>query len=268
MLSKLELGIDAFTKIRKSSDQLGILFLATPFGIDEVSQIAALGAPAIKTASTDLTNRPLLDAAIATGLPLIVSTGAATEHEICEAVAHIATQAARERLILMHCVSSYPTPLGHANLRAIARLTEMFSLPVGFSDHTTSVETGAYAVAAGACVLEKHFRLDANAAGPDHAISLEPAQLAEYVRRVREAEAALGTGTVGMIEIEQSVREVARRSIVAAMDIAKGAVLSPSMLALKRPGTGIAPEMMNSLVGRRTRRPIAADTLVAWEMVE
>lgn len=268
MLRKLELGPSEFAQIKARCDDRGVLFLATPFGVNEVREIARLGTPAIKTASTDLTNWPLLDAAIATGLPLVVSTGAATEHEICEAVAHIARRGARDRLVLLHCVSSYPTPLEKANLRAIGCLHDMFDLPVGFSDHTTSLETGGHAVACGACVLEKHFTLDRKAAGPDHALSLEPPQLTEYIRRVREAESALGTGGIGMTNIEHSVRAVARRSVVAAVEIPRGAVISQAMLALKRPGTGLAPEMIPNLLGRRARQTIPADALLAWSMLE
>jgi sialic acid synthase SpsE len=208
-----------------------------------------------------------MNAALGTKLPLIVSTGAANEYEIRQAVSRIAARGARDRLILLHCISCYPTPVQHANLRAIARMAEVFGVPVGFSDHTTSEDAGAYAVAAGACVLEKHFTLDRSASGPDHALSLEPSQLRAYVAHVREAESALGCGTLGMSEIEKPVRDVARRSVVSAVAIPAGAVLTDSMLTLKRPGTGISPDCMAGLVGRRTRQTIPADTPLEWGML-
>jgi sialic acid synthase SpsE/CMP-N-acetylneuraminic acid synthetase len=268
MLSKLQLSPDQFGRIKQQCVDRGVTFLATPFGIQEAGCVAQLGAPAIKLASTDLANWRLIDAAIDTGLPLIASTGAATEHEICEAVMHITAKGARTRLILLHCVSCYPTPIDRANLRAIAQLADMFRVPVGFSDHTTSADIGAYAVAAGACILEKHFTLNRRAAGPDHAISLEPSQLSEYIRRVREVEAGLGSGNLGLCELEKPVRDVARRSVVSAVDIPSGSLITQSMLISKRPGTGIPSEFMASVVGRRTRQSISADALLAWDMLE
>jgi sialic acid synthase SpsE len=267
MLTKLELSLEAFQRIKTRCDELGISFLATPFGIDEVRSLARLNSPAVKLASTDLTNGPLIDAAIKTGLPLIVSTGAAVEYEIHQAVGRITAAGARGRLVLMHCVSCYPTPPKHANLRAIRRLSDLFGVPVGFSDHTTAVDTGGLAVVAGASVLEKHFTLDPHATGPDHAMSLSLDQLRDYIANVREAEAALGTGELGMNEMERPVRAVARRSIAAATDIAGGSELSDSLLTLKRPGTGMAPEHLSAVAGRRARTDIAAGTLLSWDMI-
>jgi N-acetylneuraminate synthase/N,N'-diacetyllegionaminate synthase len=226
-----------------------------------------LDVAAIKIASTDLTNGPLLDAAAATGLPLIVSTGAATAEEIGESVERLVRGGAREQLILLHCVSCYPTPVEAANLRAVGELRRRFGVPVGLSDHTTSVEIGGWAVAAGACVLEKHFTLDRAASGPDHAMSLTPSELKEYVRHVRQVESALGGGTLGMTESEAGVRAVARKSIVAAVSIRMGTRFTPSMLTLKRPGTGLPPDALATLVGREAATDIPSDTLLSWDMV-
>ena len=159
------------------------------------------------------------------------------------------------------------TPIEAANLRAIAALRREFGVPVGLSDHTTSMETGGWAVAAGACALEKHFTLDRAAAGPDHAMSLTPPQLAEYVRKVREVEAALGDGTVGMTPIEEDVRAAARKSVVSAVAICAGTRLTRTMLTLKRPGTGLAPDELPMLVGRHAATDIPNDTLLSWDMV-
>jgi len=305
MLSKLELTLDDFRRIRRRCEERSILFLATPFSEGDLARLLELGAAwapeaargstpspcplpqrgrgelgrtlkpadrgagvaAIKIASTDLTNGPLLDAAAATGLPLIVSTGAATAEEMGASVDRLVRGGASQRLILLHCVSCYPTPIEAANLRAIAALRREFGVPVGLSDHTTSVETGGWAVAAGACVLEKHFTLDRAAAGPDHAMSLTPPQLAEYVRQVRAVGAALGDGTVGMTQIEEDVRAAARKSVVSAVAIRQGTRLARSMLTLKRPGTGIPPNDLATLLGREAATDIPSDTLLSWDMV-
>jgi N-acetylneuraminate synthase/N,N'-diacetyllegionaminate synthase len=268
MLSRLELSVEEFARIKRRCDERGILFLATPFGRAEVEQLVAMGAPAIKIASTDLTNVELLDAAAATGLPLIVSTGASTCEEIEESVKHLAPYGAADRLVLLHCVSRYPAPIGSINLRVIRTLREAFGVPAGLSDHTTSTRTGALAVAAGACVLEKHFTLDRGAAGPDHAMSLSADELAAYIAAVREAESSLGDGVIGMNEGEHEVREAARRSVVASVAIAKGTRIARSMLTIKRPGTGIPGARIEEVAGRVAATDIPSDTVLAWDMVQ
>jgi len=267
MLSGLELSFEEFARIKRRCDERRILFLATPFGISEVSRLVELGAPAIKIASTDLTNDELLTAAAATGLPLIVSTGASTADEIAESVKYMAQAGASDRLILLHCVSCYPAPIEAINLRAIGALRAAFGVPVGFSDHTTSTSTGGWAVAAGACVLEKHFTLDCGAEGPDHAMSLTPNELAAYIAAVREAESALGGGAIGMCDDEREVRDAARRSVVARVDIARGTCLERTMLTAKRPGTGIPSPRLSELVGRVAAMDIPSDTVLSWDML-
>lgn len=268
MLSALELGDEAWPVLVRRCHERGIDFLATPFGPAEVERLAALGAKAIKVASTDLTNTRMLDAALATALPVLLSTGASLEGEIDGAVERFRRAGAMDRLTLMHCVSCYPTPLEAANLRRIVALRGRYGVSTGFSDHTLSTWTGSWAAALGAVVIEKHLTLDRSAGGPDHAMSLCPEKLREYVARIREVEAALGTGRIDMHEAEQDVRRVARRSIVAARDLPAGAVLTASALALKRPGTGLPADALDALTHRRLRVPVSADTVLTWDMVE
>ncbi len=268
MLERLELLPDEFARIRKRCDDSGIDFLATPFGEDEVEQLVALQPAAIKMSSADLTNEPLLTAAGRTGLPMIVSTGASTEQEIRKSVENLTLLGVAARLVLLHCVSAYPTPLDRLNLRAIRSLRELFNVPTGLSDHTTSKQTGAWAVAAGACVLEKHFTLDPAQPGPDHAMSLSPAALASYISGVRSVESAMGTGSLGMTEVESQVRSASRRSVVAARDVEAGTVLTASMLLVKRPGTGLSPQEIPLLLGRRVTVDIERDAAVTWDMVQ
>ncbi len=268
MLAALELNDEALATIRDRCRDLSVDFLATPFGEDDVSRLVRLDPPAIKTASTDLNNLRLLKKVAATGLPLIVSTGAATGAEIRDAVAFLETHGAHDRLILLHCVSAYPAPPDRLNLRAITTIKDMFDLPVGFSDHADSTETGAWAVAHGAVVVEKHFTLDRTRPGPDHAMSLEPRPLAMYIKRIREAALAAGDGSVGMSSVESEVRQLARKRIIAARDIATGEVLGDEMLALQRPGTGMTPDELSELIGRRAARDIPRGTVFSREMAQ
>ncbi len=268
MLARVELADRDFERLRAYCADRGIEFLATPFGLRDVDRLLRLGVRAIKTASTDLNNVPLLRRVAETGLPLIVSTGAATAEEIEAGVARLRQWGGGNRLVLLHCVSGYPTPLEAANLRAMGTLRETFGVPCGFSDHTTSTQTGAWAVALGATVLEKHFTLDRNAAGPDHAMSLDPAGLREYVVAVRDLERALGSGHLGMTAIEADVRAVARKSVVAACDLTAGTVLRPEMLAMKRPAGGIEPAELDALIGRQIAADVPRDTLLTWDMIQ
>ena len=266
LLAGLELAPDEFLRVKQRCDERSILFLATPFGVKEMTWLEQNGVPAVKMASTDLITEPLLAAACATGLPLILSTGAAERAEIEQAVQFVAHTGAKGRLILLHCVSCYPTPMDAINLRAVATLYETFGVPTGLSDHTTSTRTGALAVSVGACVIEKYFTLDPNAPGPDHAMSLNPDQLTEYIARIREAERALVTGMLGLNPIEQEVRRVARKSIVATQLIRSGEIIRAEKLTLKRPGTGLSPNDLPALIGRRATADIPGDTLLTWDM--
>jgi len=146
-------------------------------------------------------------------------------------------------------------------------LRDRFPVPVGLSDHTTSTQSGGWAVAAGARLIEKHITLDSATRGPDHASSLPPKAFETYVATIRAADAAMGTGALGMTPIEEDVRQASRRSVVAGVDIAQGTRLRADMLTVKRPGTGIDPSRMDELVGRTAAIDIRSDTVVAWTMV-
>jgi N,N'-diacetyllegionaminate synthase len=268
MLTKLELAFESFAHLRDYCDRKDVLYFATPFSVADVGRLVKLSVPALKIASTDLTNPVLLQAAVDTGLPMIVSTGASSGEEIRSNISRLLASGATGRLVLLHCVSCYPTPLHAANLRAVAALGRASGVPCGFSDHTTSTQTGAWAVCAGACLLEKHLTLDRGASGPDHAMSLDPESFRIYVENVRLAETALGTGELGMSELERPVREVAGRSVVSRCDITRGTVLNAGCLDVKRPGGGIEPGRLDELLGRRAVLDIPADTVLSWEMIE
>lgn len=267
LLADLELTHEDFARIAAHCHDCGIEFLATPFDPLEVEFLVQLGVPAIKIASPDLTYRPLVRAAFATNLPVLLATGAAQTHEMDQTVTWFRELRTDDDLVLLHCVSAYPTPDSNANLRRVASLRERFGLPVGYSDHTRSLDAGGLAVALGACVVEKHFTLDRSLPGPDHAMSLAPADLTRYVAQVRRAQTLLGDGSLDHAPLERDVRRVARRSIVAVRDIPAGHNIEPEMLACKRPAGGIDPCHLDDILRRRTRCDVPAGTALSWEML-
>ena len=268
LLAALELNHDDWWRVVERCQMRGVLFMATPFGVREVDRLVDLHPCALKIASPDLVDELLLARACQTDLPLILSTGASTEPEMDDAVRYVRQARGRDDLILLHCVSCYPTPPDHANLRAIETLHQRFDVPVGFSDHTTSVDIAAWAVCAGACLLEKHFTLNRNAPGPDHVASLDPTQLAGYVRHARQAHESMGTGQLGFQAIEEEVRRLGRKSIVATGEIRSGEKITAQHLTAKRMGAGLSPQQLHSLIGRRARVDIPADAPITWGQVE
>jgi sialic acid synthase SpsE len=267
MLRKLELGERPFGLLAAICAEREMEFLATPFSIEDLGMLVSLHVPAIKLASTDLTNTPLLLAAAETRLPLLLSTGTCEASEIAASLDHL-RRAGTSEVVLLHCVSAYPTPMSEANIRRVGSLAKEYGVLVGFSDHTESELAGALAVACGACVVEKHLTLDRALPGPDHFFALEPAMFGRYVHSIRRAESMLGDGSLAPRAIETEVREIARRGVVAATAMTVGHVLHAGDLTCKRPAGPIPPERIVELVGRRVLRDVAADEPLDWSMVE
>ena len=269
MLKALELGPDQFRELSAFSERAGIPFLASPFDPDSLAMLLELGVPALKLGSGELTDIPLLRKAAQGGKPLIVSTGMADENEIAEALSAIEAAAnPAPAVVLLHAVSSYPCPLAEANVRAVAALAATFGRPVGYSDHTVGEAACLAAVALGACVIEKHLTLDQGMEGPDHAASMEPSAFSDLVRKIRALPAILGSGEKRPQRSELATRAAARKSLVADCDISAGTVLTPKMVACKRPGTGLAPGKLWDYLGRVAKRDIRQDTLLSEEMFE
>lgn len=261
MLQRLELSLDQLAPAVFRAHQRGIHAIVTVFSTTLVSEAQCLGWDAYKTASPDIIHKPLLDQLAATGKPLIISTGAATLDEVRRASDWLRGC----ETALMQCVSAYPTREALASIGAIGDLARTTGRPVGYSDHTTQVETGAVAVAAGACILEKHLTHSRHASGPDHAASLEPAEFGAYVRLARRAHAMLGDGRKVVLDIERDVREVSRQSVVAARSVPRGKQIEERDLTVKRPGTGLPPFMLRNTVGRVAARDIEEDTPIVPE---
>ena len=268
LLQGLEMPPDQMAQLVQRAHALGLAAIVTPFSVELVPDCVAMGVDAIKLASPDLVNKPLVEAACATGLPLILSTGAAELAEVERTVGWLYRGAAAERAAILHCVSSYPTPPERATLAAITILRQRFTdLPIGYSDHTGETFTAALAVACGASLLEKHLTLDRTARGPDHAASLEPAPMAEYCALARIGYAMRGPFAKQVLPEEQEVRRQTRQSVVARKDLQAGTVLTREMLCVKRPGSGIPAADLERVVGRALAREVKGNSVLCWEDV-
>ncbi len=246
--------------------ELGIPVFSTPFDGSAVDFLETLDPPAYKLASFELLDLPLLRRIAATKRPVIMSTGMATPEEIAESVEAFRTAGGRA-LILLHCVSGYPTPPEQSNLRRIPELAKQFDCPVGLSDHTLGTEVAIASVALGACVIEKHFTLARADGGPDSAFSLEPDELRALVRGVRTAFEALGSGATERAEVEKGSL-VFRRSIYVVRDIGAGEPLTADNLRIIRPGFGLPPREFEKVLGRKARRALVRGTALTWDAVE
>lgn len=266
MLRRLELSRPAHRELQDYCHQRGIMFLSTPFDESAVDFLDQLEVPAFKISSGDVTDIPLLEHVAKKGRPIILSTGMSEMGEVREAVRAI-REGGCDELVLMHCVSNYPANPADVNLRAMKVMSTEFDVPVGYSDHTTGTEVALAAVALGACVIEKHFTLDRDLPGPDHRISLEPPELAHMVEGIRKVEAAMGDGRKTRAASEADTARAARRSLTAARDISAGTRLTRDLIAIQRPGTGLSPALLSSLIGRTVQVDVRAGSLFSLEML-
>ena len=262
MIRKLELSKDDHQCLIQYAKKKDILFLSTPFDKSSVDLLVELGVPLMKVSSGEITNHPFLKYVAEKGLPIILSTGMSTLKEVEEAVS-VVQGAGCDSLVLLHCVSNYPARIEDCNLRAMETMAGSLKLPVGYSDHTTDIYAPMAAVAMGACVIEKHFTLHKNLPGPDHKASLEPNKLKQMVTAIRSIEKSLGSPIKYPVDSELEVRDVARRSIVAKVDIPRGTKITENMLSFKRPGTGLSPKDLGQVVGLKSKHDIKKDVLIS-----
>ena len=243
-----------------------ITFLATPFDFEAIDLLAKY-VPAFKIASFEIVDLELLQYAARKGKPMIISTGMANLCEIEEAISSIKSVGNND-IILLHCNSLYPTSVEAVNLKAMETMRTAFKVPIGFSDHTLGIHIPVAAVAMGACVIEKHFTLDRTLPGPDHSFALEPDELKEMVRGIREVEKAKGSGIKEKSALESDEMYVkARRSIHAKVNIPKETKITEDMLIVKRPGYGIKPKFIDMVMGRVAKKDIKEDEWITWDAV-
>ena len=264
MLRRYELSPSDLAAVIAEIHRNGLVPLATPFSLDDVETIARLDLPAVKVASPDLVNFPLLQRCAAMCKPLLVSTGAATMEEVGTSVEWLNDWQAP--FALLHCVSSYPTPTDQTNLCWISEL-QGFGAAVGYSDHATEEIAGAAAVMLGACIVEKHLTYDRSAPGPDHAASADPVQFARYAKAIRTAEKLRGQPGKRVLPIEQDVRRVSRQSLVLVRPLPANHTLTFTDLITQRPGTGVPAALLPQIIGRRTARPLPGGTLLEPDII-
>lgn len=263
MLRRLELTAEMHNALITHCAARSIGFFSTGFDIESVDLLVSLGQGHFKTPSGEITNLPYLRHIGRFGKAVILSSGMATLGEI-EAAIDVLEHAGTPRtsITVLHCTTEYPTPMAEVNLRAMQSIGAAFGVAVGYSDHTSGIEVAIAAVALGATVIEKHFTLDRNLPGPDHKASLEPEELKAMVAAIRNIEVALGDGIKRLTPSEAKNKPIARKSIVAAVEIRKGDVFTADSLTAKRPGSGISPMRWDEVMGRTAPRDFGVDELI------
>jgi N-acetylneuraminate synthase len=244
-----------------------IIFFSTPFSPDEVDMLYAMDVPFFKVASMDLNNLPFLKYIATKGKPIILSTGMGSLGEIEEAINTI-YETGNKEIILLHCISIYPPDDSIINLRNILMLRETFGLPVGFSDHTLGVSIPLAAIALGAKLIEKHFTLDKTLPGWDHVVSANPEEMRIIVQEGKRIIDALGKYKRSLSNVEIEKRKAFRRSVITSRPLKKGEIIREEDLIFKRPGTGIKPNEIKYILGRKVKRDISEDEIIVWEDLE
>jgi N,N'-diacetyllegionaminate synthase len=261
MVKKLELSFEQFRLIHKYCQEKNIIFLSTPFDLDSIDFLEEIQIPFWKIPSGEITNLPYLEKIAKTEKDIIMSTGMCTMEEI-EAALSVLREHGAGKITLLHCNTEYPTPFEDVNLRAMQEMKKAFGVSVGYSDHTVGIAVPIAAAAMGASVIEKHFTLDKNMEGPDHRASLEPEELKQMVRSIRNIERAMGSGKKQPSPSEQKNISIARKSIVAKRKIKQGEQLTEDNLYIKRPGNGISPMRWYEIIGTAAVKDFEEDELI------
>jgi len=286
MLKQLELSYETHQKLIKYCQQEGIDFLSTAFDFESLDFLTQeLQLTTLKIPSGEITNGPLLLVHAQTGADLIVSTGMATMSEVEDALAVIAfgllnkqkpsvsafkeaylssegQQLLQDKVTLLHCTTEYPAPFDDINLSAMLTMQNVFGLKIGYSDHSEGIVVPVLASALGATIIEKHFTLDKNMEGPDHKASLNPDELKAMVEAIRTKERVMGTGLKHPSSVELKNRPIARKSLIAAVDIKIGEKFTEQNLTIKRPGTGISPMNYWDRIGTLSNRDYNQDDVI------
>lgn len=261
MIKKYYLSEEEFRIIRDYCREVGISFLSTPSDLKSIEVLKKLDVNCWKIPSNEITDFPYLREIGKTEQKVILSTGMSTLGEI-EAAINVLREAGTTEISLLHCTTEYPTPYDQVNLKVISALKQKFGCEVGYSDHTQGIEVSIAAVAMGATIIEKHFTLDRNMDGPDHIASLEPQELCQLVRAIRNVEKSFGVEEKKVMECEKKNILVARKSIVARREIKKGEVFDENMITTKRPGNGISPMKWLDIIGSVAEKDYKEDEII------
>ena len=260
LLEKLQLTREDHTKLKEHCGRRGIEFFSTAFDLGSLDLLMEMGARRVKIPSGEITNLPYLRKVATFNCDVIMSTGMADLSEVADAINCLeAAGLPKNKITLLHCTTEYPAPIEDVNLRAMATMRETFGLQVGYSDHTEGIDVPIAASALGATVIEKHFTLDQEASGPDHAASIEPPELKRMVEGIRRIELALGSEKKKCTSSERQNLPLVRKSIVAAKAIRKGELFSEENLTVKRPASGISPMLWDAVIGKQAPRSFAPD---------
>lgn len=263
MIQKLELDVNAHKELISYCQDKGIMFLSTPFDNESIDLLYDLGLQIFKIPSGEITNLPYLRHIGSLNKQIILSTGMSNLDEIEEALnILIKAGTSKDNITVLHANTMYPTPMEDVNLNAMLTIKKEFDINIGYSDHTLGIEVDIAAVAMGAKCIEKHFTLDRSMDGPDHKASLEPIELEEMVNSIRNIEIALGSSTKKPSPSEVVNINIARKSIVANLDIKKGDLLTEENIAIKRPGGGTSPMQWDLILGSVAARDYSTDELI------
>lgn len=263
MIKKLELDVHAHKELITYCREKEIQFLSSPFDLESIDLLNKFGLDTLKIPSGEIVNLPYLRKLGKLNKNVILSTGMADLGEIEDALdILIESGTKKEKIIVLHCNTEYPTPYEDVNLNAMLTIKNSFDVRVGYSDHTRGIEVSIAAVALGAEVIEKHFTIDKNMEGPDHKASLEPKELKQMVDAIRNIEKALGTGIKKPSPSESKNKIVVRKSLVAKTDIKKGDIFTEENVGIKRPGNGISPMRWDEVIGKQANRYYEIDDLI------
>ena len=263
ILKRREMPYEDWAKLKAHADEVGILFFSTPDSFESIDFLAKIGSPCLKIAGGDMNNYPLISHAARTGLPVLLDTRG-TLGELEQAIS-TCLEADNDQIIIGHCPTGYPSVLDSVRLRMIQLYLTTFPYPVGFSDHCPDIDMNIAALSMGAHFVEKTITLDKGIESAEHIMSLEPHEMAGFVRRLRDVEQAMGaTGARTMSSNELEGMRKARRSVVLTRDARAGEAITSDLINYKRPGYAISPNLTHMVVGKRLRHDVAADVPVEW----
>ena len=266
IFKKFELSKILQKQVVDYAKDMGQVIFTAPSHIDDLKTIDELDVPIIKIGSDLACHIPLLKEVVSTGKPIILSTGMCSLEEVKNSVDSI-IESNDDKLILMHCVSNYPSNIDELNLKVISTMKQEFQIPVGFSDHTIGLTSTLTSVAMGANIIERHFRDESNTPSPDDIHALTKNEFSELLYSIKNIQKSFGTGEKLPTKSEIKNRQTNRVSIVALTNISKGTKITKDMIDIRRPGSGIQPKFFDKVIGMTTKENILKDQILEWDFL-